>query len=152
MEAEAKKKAEDEENAKADGGMKLVTPADLSELSAVERARIVNAENAKARADGSKPRAGSSKVTATPKPKPADSVNLSRQVRNEEAMRKSGKLGKTGDVAVSISVSVRFGLSDLSSRLLVARCARVARTCVFTVLGSHVRPANTERFGVRFWT
>jgi hypothetical protein len=110
MEAEAKKKADEEEQAKAEKGMKLVTPADLSELSAVERARLVNAENAKARADSSKPRAGSSKVTATPKPKPAGSVNLSRQVRNEEAMRKSGKLGKTGDVAVSV-----FGLCAFRS-------------------------------------
>jgi hypothetical protein len=65
----------------------------------------VNAENAKARAEGFKlPRAGSSKATATPTPKPKALVNLSRQVRNEEAMRKSGKLGKTGEVVVSVFV------------------------------------------------
>jgi hypothetical protein len=71
--------------------MMLVTPTDLS---ALERARIVNAENAK-------PRAGSSKVTATPTPKPKTPVNLTRQVREEEWVMRTGKWGKQGDVAVS---------------------------------------------------
>jgi hypothetical protein len=97
--AEEKRKAEEREKLKADKGMMLASSADIS---AIERAWQVNAENARIRAEGVKPpRAGTSKAPATPKPKPTDSVNLSRQVRNEEAMRKSGKLGKTGEVAVS---------------------------------------------------
>jgi hypothetical protein len=104
--AEEKRKAEEWEKLKAGDGMMLATPADLS---AINRAQLINAENARNRAEGSKPpRAGSSKAPATPKPKPMATVNLTRQVRNEEAMRKSGKLGKTGDVAVSISVSSLF--------------------------------------------
>jgi hypothetical protein len=98
----------------------LATPADLS---AIAKARQINAENAKNRAEGFKPpRAGSSKAPAIPKPKPTTTVNLSRQVRNEEAMRKSGKLGKTGEVAVSGVLIVFFGFSDLSSRRSVATC------------------------------
>jgi hypothetical protein len=98
-EAEAKRKAEEREKHKADKKMMLATPADIS---AIDRARQINAENEKNRVEGFKPpRAGSSKAPATPKPKPTTSVNLTRQVLNEEAMWKSGKLGKTGEVAVS---------------------------------------------------
>jgi hypothetical protein len=113
--------------------MMLATPADLS---AINKARQINAENAKNRAEGFKPPwAGSSKATATPMPKPKAPVNLTRQVRNEEAMRKSGKLGKTGDVAVSVSVLLLFGLSDLCSGLSVVTCARAEKTSAPTVLG-----------------
>jgi hypothetical protein len=92
--------------------MMLATPVDLS---ALKRARIVNAKNAKARAEGSKPRAGSSKATATPMPKSSvkTPINLSRQVRNEEKIRKTGKQGKSGDVAVSYCFQFSFGFSDL---------------------------------------
>jgi hypothetical protein len=71
--------------------MMLATPADLSSL---ERAQQINAENAKNREESFKTRAGSNKATATPTPKPKALVNLSRQVRNEEAMRKTGKIRK----------------------------------------------------------
>jgi hypothetical protein len=109
--AKEKRKAEEREKLKAGNGMMLATVADLS---AMEKARLINAKNAKNRAEGSKPpRARSIKAPATPKPKPTATVNLTRQVRNEEAMRKPGKLGKTRDVAASISVSSPFGLSDL---------------------------------------
>jgi hypothetical protein len=97
-EAEEKKKAEEREKNKARDGMMLATPADLP---ALERARIVNAKNAKARVEASKPRAGSSKVTATPTPKPKAPVNLTRQVWEEERVMRTGKQGKQGDVAVS---------------------------------------------------
>jgi hypothetical protein len=91
--------------------MMLATPADLS---AIDKARQINAKNAKNRAEGFKlPRAGSSKVPATPKPRPTAPVNLSRQVREQEAMQKSGKLGKTGEVAVSLYIFSLFGFSDL---------------------------------------
>jgi hypothetical protein len=98
MKAEAKKKAEDEENAKAEDGMKLVTPADLS---ALDRARLVNSENAKIREQTQKPKAGSSKAATTPKASAKTPVNLARQVRNEELFQKTGKRGKNGEVAVS---------------------------------------------------
>jgi hypothetical protein len=95
-EAEAKKKAEEREKNQAGDGMMLATPADLS---ALERARIINAENAKTWAESSKPPwVGSSKG----RPKPISPVNLSRQVRNEEAIQKTGKPGKTKEVAVSV--------------------------------------------------
>jgi hypothetical protein len=112
--AEEKRKAKEWEKLQAREGMMLATSTDLS---ALERARIVDAENAKIWAEGFKPpRAGSSKATATPMPKPKALVNLSRQVRNEEAMRKSRKLGKTGDVAVSgLLFCLFFGVSDMSS-------------------------------------
>ena len=99
-ETEAKKKAEEEENAKAEKGMKLATPADLS---AIELARRINAENAKNRDKSTKPRAGSSKAatTPTPAPKTKTSGNLARQVRNEERIRRTGKRGECGEVAVS---------------------------------------------------
>jgi hypothetical protein len=99
-EAEAKAKAEEEEKAKAEKGMKLATPGDLS---ALERARQINAENAKIREGNQKPKAGSSKAAATPTPtlRPKTPGNLARQVRNEERIRKTGKRGNCGDVAVS---------------------------------------------------
>jgi hypothetical protein len=100
MEAEAKKKAEDEEKAKAEKGMKLATPDDVS---ALERARQINAENARIREGNLKPKAGSSKAAATPAqtPKPKTPGNLARQVREEDRVMKTGKRGKQGDVAVS---------------------------------------------------
>jgi hypothetical protein len=55
--AEAKRKAEEVERNKAGDGMMLATPADLS---AIAKARQINAENAKNRVEGFKPpRAGS---------------------------------------------------------------------------------------------
>jgi hypothetical protein len=90
--------------------MKLATPADIS---ALERARQINAENAKVQVEGSKLRAGSSKARATPTPKPKTPVNLTRQVWDEEWLKKTGKWGKSGDVAVSNVFSVLFGFSDL---------------------------------------
>jgi hypothetical protein len=130
-EAEERKKAEEREKNKAGDGMMLATPADLS---AINKARQINAENAKNRVEGFKPlRARSSKVPAMPRPKPNTPVNLSRQVRNEEAMRKYGKLGKTGEVAVSGVLFALFVFSDLSSRLSVATCVCVSREdlCVY---------------------
>jgi hypothetical protein len=112
MEAKEKKKAEEREKNKAGDRMMLATPADLS---ALKRARIVNAENAKVRAVGSKPRAGSSKVTATPTPKLKAPVNLTRQVWEEERVMKTGKRGKHGDVAVSAGFLFSFGFPDLIS-------------------------------------
>jgi hypothetical protein len=108
-EAEAKRTAEEREKHQAREGMMLATPVDLL---ALDRARQVNAENAKTWAEGFKPpQVGSSKATATLTPKPKPPVNLSRQVRNEEVMRKSGKLGKT---AVSVfCLFALFGFSDL---------------------------------------
>jgi hypothetical protein len=113
-EAEAKRKAKEVERNKAGDGMMLATPADLS---AIDKARQINAENAKNRVESFKPPwARSSKAPATPKPKPKAAVNLSRQVREQEAMRKSGKLGKTGEVAVRVYVFFAFlGFSDMSS-------------------------------------
>jgi hypothetical protein len=132
-EAEERRKAKEIEKNKAGDGMMLATPVDLS---AIAKARQINAENAKNQAEGFKPpQAGSSKATPTPTPKPKTPVNLTRQVRNEEAMRKSGKLGKTGDVVVSVLVSSLFGLSDLFSRLSVATCARTEKTSASTGLG-----------------
>jgi hypothetical protein len=94
------------------------------ELSSLERARQINAENAKIREEGFKPRAGSSKAMPMPTPKPKAPVNLLRQVWNEEAIRKTGKRGKSGDVAVSVSFRSLFGFSDLSlSRMSCATCA-----------------------------
>jgi hypothetical protein len=78
--------------------MRLITPGDLSVF---EKARQINAENAKAWAEGSKPRAGSSKAKAATMPKPKTPVNLARQVREEEQVMKTGKRGKARDVAVS---------------------------------------------------
>jgi hypothetical protein len=94
--------------------MMLATPAGLS---ALDKARQINAENAKNWVEGFKPpRAGSSKAMATLMPKPKTPVNLSRQVREQEAMRKTGKLGKTGEVVVSVYVFSLFsGFSDLFS-------------------------------------
>jgi hypothetical protein len=100
MEAEERKKAEEEEKAKAGNGMKLATPADLS---ALERAWLVNAENARLRDDSRKPRVVSSKAATTPTPKPKTPVNLACQVREEERLKKTRKWGKGGDVAVSNS-------------------------------------------------
>jgi hypothetical protein len=97
-EAEARKKAEEEEKNQARDGMMLATPVNLS---ALERARLVNAENARIQAKGSKPRAGSSKAMVMPTPKPKTPVNLARQVREEEWLKKTGKRGKSGDVVVS---------------------------------------------------
>jgi hypothetical protein len=112
-EAEAKRKAEEREKHQAEEGMMLATPADLS---ALDKARQINAENVNNRAEGFNPsRAGSSKAPAMPKTKPMAPVNLSRQVREQEVMRKSGKLGKTGDVAVSDCLFALFGISDLFS-------------------------------------
>jgi hypothetical protein len=102
-EAEAMKKAEEEEKAKAREGMKLATRADLS---ALERAWQINSENAKIREEGFKPRVGSSKATATPKPKTP--VNLTSQVREQEQFMKTGKLGKTGEVAVGFFILFGF--------------------------------------------
>jgi hypothetical protein len=99
-EVEAKKKAEEKKKNQGRDGMMLATSADLS---ALDRAWQINAENAKIREEGFKPWAGSSKATATPTPKLKALVNLSRQVRNEEAIRKTRKWGKSGDVAVSVS-------------------------------------------------
>jgi hypothetical protein len=87
------------EKAKAGNGMMLATPADLS---ALENARQINAENARIQVEGSKPRAGSSKATATPTPKLKPTVSVARQVRDEEWLMKTGKQGKNGDVAVSV--------------------------------------------------
>jgi hypothetical protein len=112
-EGEAKRKAEEREKHQDEEGMMLATPADHS---ALDKARQINAENAKNRAEGFKPPwAGSSKAPAMPKPKPKAPVNLSRQVREQEAMWKSGKLGKAGEVVVSLCVFLLFGFSDLCS-------------------------------------
>jgi membrane protein involved in colicin uptake len=120
-EAKAKRKAEEREKHQADKGMMLATPADIS---AIDRARQINAENAKNRAEGFKPPwGGSSKAPATPQPKPTTLVNLTRQVQNEEAMRKSGKLGKTGEVAVSVLFCFILAfLTWFLFRLSVATC------------------------------
>jgi hypothetical protein len=108
---EAREKAEEREKNKAGEGMMLATPADLL---ALECAQIVNAENAKAWAEGFKlPQAGSSKATLMPTPKTP--VNLTRHVQEQERLMKPGKLGKTGEVAVSaIFWFVSFSDSILS--------------------------------------
>jgi hypothetical protein len=108
-----KRKAKEKEKHHAGDGMMLATPADLS---ALDRARQINAENAKIREESFKPRAGSSKVmaTPTPTPKPKAPVNLTRQVQVEEWVMKTGKRGKQGDVAVSVFFA-SFGFSDMYS-------------------------------------
>jgi hypothetical protein len=97
-EAEAKRKAKEKKKNQAGDRMMLATPADLLGL---DRAWIVNAENAKIQEENFKPWARSSKAPATLTPKLKALVNLSRQVWNEEVIRKTGKWGRNGDVAVS---------------------------------------------------
>jgi hypothetical protein len=72
MEAERKWKAEEEEKAKAGKGMKLAMPVDVSDL---EKAQLIDAENVRKRAEGYKLRVGSSKVSLMKPP-----VNLAWQV------------------------------------------------------------------------
>jgi hypothetical protein len=101
-EAKAKRKAKEKEKNQAREGMMLATPVDLS---ALDRAWQINANNAKARVEGFKPpRAGSSKATPTPMLKTP--VNLTRQVWEQERLMKPGKLGKTREVAVSAVFSL----------------------------------------------
>jgi dTMP kinase len=97
-EAEERKKAKEREKVKAGNGMMLVTPADLL---ALETARQVNAENARLREEGHKPRAGSSKATPMLKSKPKVPVNLAHQVRDEERAKRTEHKGKNGDAVVS---------------------------------------------------
>jgi hypothetical protein len=118
--AEAEQRLQEEENAKAEDGMKLVTPADLS---ALDRARLVNSENARIGEQTQKPKAGSSKAATTPKTSAKTPVNLARQVRNEELFQKTGKRGKNVEVAVSEFSSGSIGFSDLNfSRMSCATC------------------------------
>jgi hypothetical protein len=78
---------------KAGNGMMLATPEDLS---ALERARLVNADNARLQEESHKPRAGSSKAATTPTAKPKTPVNLARQVREEERLKKIRNGEKVG--------------------------------------------------------
>jgi hypothetical protein len=123
----------------------LATPADLS---ALEWARIVNVENAKARAEGFKsPQAGSNKVPATPKQKPKAPVNLSRPVRNEEAMQKTGKLGKTGEVTVSgVFCFIRLFLTCVFQAISCNMCVSRKDPCVY---GSRVACQTCNQRKVR---
>jgi hypothetical protein len=129
-EAEARKKAEEKEKNKAGDGMMLATPADLS---ALERARIVNAENARVREESHKPKAGSSKTTPMPTAKTKAPVNLTRQVREQERLRKTGKLGKSGDVAVRISFwfSSAFLTCVFLQDVMCDNCTSQIELCVY---------------------
>jgi HD-GYP domain-containing protein (c-di-GMP phosphodiesterase class II) len=134
MEVEERKKAEEREKVKAGNVMMLETPADLL---ALERARLVNAKNTRLQDESHKPRAGSSKAPSMPTPtlKPKAPVNLASPVREEEWLKKTGKRGKSGDVAVS-TLSVLFGVSDIYfSRRLCVIIAQPARNCVSSGLG-----------------
>jgi hypothetical protein len=80
MEAKERKKAEERERLKAGNGMMLATPSDAT---ALKDARRINTENARIRAEGYKPRAGSSKAMPTPNP----AVNLAWQVQEDEWLK-----------------------------------------------------------------
>jgi hypothetical protein len=121
LEAEERRKADEKEKLKAGNGMMLATSDDAS---ALENAWWINAENARIRAEGFKLRTGSSKASGTPTPKPKSSVNLVRQVREEERLRKTGNQGKSGDLAVS--TFSRFVSAFLTSFFRMS-CAIVAR-------------------------
>jgi hypothetical protein len=98
LEAEERRKADEKEKLKAGNGMMLATPGDVMALN---EPRWINAENARRQAEGFKPRAGSSKESSTLTLKPKSSVNLARQVQEEERLRKTGNRGKRGGLAVS---------------------------------------------------
>jgi hypothetical protein len=144
--------AEEKERLKAGNGMMLATPGDVN---ALKEAWQINAKNTRIWVEGYKPRAGSSRatLTPTPKPKPKPSVNLARQVWEDERLRKTENSGKSGDATVSSSsVSILFSFSDLCLfRMSCAITAQTTGTSVSSVLGWCVKPATFKRFSAHSW-
>jgi hypothetical protein len=98
--AENERRAEEERKADAGNGLKFVTPGDLAVLDAAERARQMNADLAKRRAEGFKPRSegsGSGKKA---------NRNITREVRDAEKARGRGAdAEQDGEVVVSSRIS-----------------------------------------------